>query len=146
MKNGDILETQRGSTVQTHCNSANEVSREWFPFPAVISSTSMWGFSSIKGGQINRTMSLRGGWCRDEKLFIFLWLSCAMCSEFYCTLCDMWDGVSGKTERTGDHGPECRHEYEPLGCSVYFIIPISGLKYGAWWYWQPPAAPAARRE
>lgn len=124
MAGGDIWETHRGTTVQTY-NSANKFSRERFPSPAIISITSLWGFSCIKGGRTHRIL----------------------CPWFYLSFCDsavpcvlnftifflIYDTEC--QERLKQQVTSWHHQYERLWCSAYFIIPIYGHKYGARWYW-----------
>lgn len=140
MKSRDARETQRGIPVQTQCNSANKVSRERLTLLAVISTTALWALS--RTSKQNRVLKGGGRWW-DEKMFVFLWLSYAMCSEFlskslwYMRLCY---GEGSKT--TGDCGTGWRHETELLACPALFINTLSGPEYRAGWCWESRKVPS----
>lgn len=113
MKDRDIQESRGGGgAVQTHCNSINKVSWEGFPFPAIISITSLWGFSQIKSRQINRAASLRS-W--QEAVYLSV---TQLCHVFRVLPSSLWDGVSGKITTTADLGPEWRKKVGTLVSDV----------------------------
>lgn len=124
MAGRDIWETHRGTTVQTY-NSANKFSWERFPSPAIISITSLWGFSCIKGWRTHRMCP----W-----FYLPFCDSAVPCVLNFTIFCLIYDKEC--QERLKEQVTSWHHQYERLRCSAYFIIPIYGLKYGAWWYWQ----------